>query len=237
FADLDKLLFIYEAWGHQLYPKINFDAMVDRLEALGNKREVHTVMNRFRVGISDLLGAVKSDDVVEQFDSPHEETDQENQEPILADAFPDSDEEREMAAQFDAKWQNLIDEQQQYQGGSRVAGMPEEIEEEMVAGPSKVTLPDGVSSAMQEEDRRAMSQIVSNNDNLDSVQPLSDVTEAINTSLHGLTGEERAARSRFLALERMRAKKSVIGAEKSSSKQSLDCNSFKMALNSSFSNN
>ncbi|TNN12814.1 TIMELESS-interacting protein isoform 1 [Schistosoma japonicum] len=51
FQDLDRLLFTYEAWSNRLVPRMSFPEVVDRLEAVGNKREIRVALHKLRNGI------------------------------------------------------------------------------------------------------------------------------------------------------------------------------------------
>lgn len=50
FEDLSHLLFVYESWAHRMLPKFTFAEIVDRLEAIGSKREVHSALLKMRNG-------------------------------------------------------------------------------------------------------------------------------------------------------------------------------------------
>ncbi|CDS37965.1 timeless putative [Echinococcus multilocularis] len=50
FEDLDKLMFIYESWAHRMLPKFSFMDVIERLEAVGSKREVQTALKSMRAG-------------------------------------------------------------------------------------------------------------------------------------------------------------------------------------------
>ena len=52
-ADLVALLRHIELWGHRLYPKANMDELTERLEWLGAKREVRTLLRKMRLGEED----------------------------------------------------------------------------------------------------------------------------------------------------------------------------------------
>ncbi|CAH8490636.1 unnamed protein product [Schistosoma rodhaini] len=51
FQDLNKLLFVYEAWSHRLVPRMSFSEVIDRLENVGSKREIRVALHRLRNGI------------------------------------------------------------------------------------------------------------------------------------------------------------------------------------------
>ncbi|MBN3306677.1 TIPIN protein, partial [Amia calva] len=47
--DLKTLIQRMENWAHRLYPKLQFDDFVDKLESLGSKKEVQTCLKRIRL--------------------------------------------------------------------------------------------------------------------------------------------------------------------------------------------
>ncbi|XP_070765660.1 TIMELESS-interacting protein [Enoplosus armatus] len=47
--DLRLLMHKMENWAHRLYPKLQFEDFVDRVEKLGNKKEVQTCLKRIRL--------------------------------------------------------------------------------------------------------------------------------------------------------------------------------------------
>nr|XP_020511708.1 TIMELESS-interacting protein [Labrus bergylta]XP_020511709.1 TIMELESS-interacting protein [Labrus bergylta] len=47
--DLRLLMHKMENWAHRLYPKLQFDDFIDRVEKLGNKKEVQTCLKRIRL--------------------------------------------------------------------------------------------------------------------------------------------------------------------------------------------
>nr|XP_033775455.1 TIMELESS-interacting protein isoform X2 [Geotrypetes seraphini] len=49
--DLKTLIRHMEHWAHRLFPKLQFDDFVDRLETLGNKKEVQTCLKRIRLDV------------------------------------------------------------------------------------------------------------------------------------------------------------------------------------------
>ncbi|KAA3680857.1 uncharacterized protein DEA37_0009552 [Paragonimus westermani] len=51
FQDLDRLLFVYEAWAHRLMPKLSFPDIIERLEKVGSRREIQVALHRLRNGI------------------------------------------------------------------------------------------------------------------------------------------------------------------------------------------
>lgn len=50
FDDLQKLMFIYESWANRMLPKFPFTEIMERLEVVGTKREVHNALQGMRVG-------------------------------------------------------------------------------------------------------------------------------------------------------------------------------------------
>ncbi|NWY05871.1 TIPIN protein, partial [Nothoprocta ornata] len=49
--DLKTLMRHMEHWAHRLYPKLQFDDFIDRVESLGNKKEVQTCLKRIRLDL------------------------------------------------------------------------------------------------------------------------------------------------------------------------------------------
>ncbi|XP_030045338.1 TIMELESS-interacting protein [Microcaecilia unicolor] len=49
--DLKTLIRHMEHWAHRLFPKLQFDDFVDRMETLGNKKEVQTCLKRIRLDV------------------------------------------------------------------------------------------------------------------------------------------------------------------------------------------
>uniref|UniRef100_A0A8C9FN93 TIMELESS-interacting protein n=1 Tax=Pavo cristatus TaxID=9049 RepID=A0A8C9FN93_PAVCR len=49
--DLKTLLRHMEHWAHRLFPKLQFDDFIDRVETLGNKKEVQTCLKRIRLDL------------------------------------------------------------------------------------------------------------------------------------------------------------------------------------------
>ncbi|XP_054858706.1 TIMELESS-interacting protein isoform X2 [Eublepharis macularius] len=50
-ADLKTLIRHMEHWAHRLFPKLQFEDFVDRVECLGNKKEVQTCLKRIRLDL------------------------------------------------------------------------------------------------------------------------------------------------------------------------------------------
>ncbi|XP_072201849.1 TIMELESS-interacting protein [Excalfactoria chinensis] len=49
--DLKTLLRHMEHWAHRLFPKLQFDDFIDRVESLGSKKEVQTCLKRIRLDL------------------------------------------------------------------------------------------------------------------------------------------------------------------------------------------
>ncbi|XP_005148854.2 TIMELESS-interacting protein isoform X1 [Melopsittacus undulatus] len=49
--DLKTLMRHMEHWAHRLYPKLQFEDFIDRVESLGNKKEVQTCLKRIRLDL------------------------------------------------------------------------------------------------------------------------------------------------------------------------------------------
>lgn len=61
---LDKIMWKLEHWCHRLYPKLQYDECLYRIEKLGNKKLVRTYMGKLRQGLVD-LDEIANDEVVE----------------------------------------------------------------------------------------------------------------------------------------------------------------------------
>jgi len=73
--DLNKFLSALEHWAHRLFPKLAFDDCLEKIESLGQKREIKVAMRKMRLGES-LLDANNQTTVVTQ-DGPAPETEEE----------------------------------------------------------------------------------------------------------------------------------------------------------------
>ncbi|XP_015198550.1 TIMELESS-interacting protein isoform X2 [Lepisosteus oculatus] len=66
--DLKLLIQKMENWAHRLYPKLQFDDFIDKLESLGSKKEVQTCLKRIRLDMplthEDFVG--KDDEAEEE---------------------------------------------------------------------------------------------------------------------------------------------------------------------------
>ncbi|NWR83672.1 TIPIN protein, partial [Furnarius figulus] len=49
--DLKTLIQHMEHWAHRLFPKLQFEDFIDRVESLGNKREIQTCLKRIRLDL------------------------------------------------------------------------------------------------------------------------------------------------------------------------------------------
>ncbi|XP_055727951.1 TIMELESS-interacting protein-like, partial [Salvelinus fontinalis] len=66
--DLKVLMQRMENWAHRLYPKLQFEDFIDKLETLGSKKEVQTCLKRIRLDMplihEDFIGDDGEDDAV-----------------------------------------------------------------------------------------------------------------------------------------------------------------------------
>lgn len=103
--DLKTLIRNMEHWAHRLFPKLQFEDFIDRVEYLGNKKEVQTCLKRIRLDLPILHeDFVSNDDEVgesEGLDVTAAELD-----PFLTD----SSESEKFASELS---RNLTEEQQQ----------------------------------------------------------------------------------------------------------------------------
>jgi hypothetical protein len=55
--DLARLLYLYQLWGHKMFPKLQFKEMIDRVEKLCHKESimVNLIILLFEIFISRLL--------------------------------------------------------------------------------------------------------------------------------------------------------------------------------------
>ncbi|XP_076668632.1 TIMELESS-interacting protein [Andrena cerasifolii] len=74
--DLDRVMKRMEHWAHRLFPKLEFDDFVDRLEKLGTKKELMVFVTKYR---QDMITA--EDDIIIE-DNVDAENDKEQDEPI-----------------------------------------------------------------------------------------------------------------------------------------------------------
>ncbi|XP_040198195.1 TIMELESS-interacting protein isoform X1 [Rana temporaria] len=66
--DLRVLLRQMENWAHRLFPKLKFEDFLNRLETLGNKKEVQTCLKRIRMDLPIFHEDFVSDEVVVQME-------------------------------------------------------------------------------------------------------------------------------------------------------------------------
>ncbi|XP_045081222.1 TIMELESS-interacting protein isoform X2 [Coregonus clupeaformis] len=70
--DLRVLMQRMENWAHRLYPKLQFEDFIDKLETLGSKKEVQTCLKRIRLDMplihEDFIGNDGDDDAVASSD-------------------------------------------------------------------------------------------------------------------------------------------------------------------------
>lgn len=65
--DLKTLIRHMEHWAHRLFPKLQFEDFIDRVESLGNKKEVQTCLKRIRLDLPILHeDFISSNDAVEE---------------------------------------------------------------------------------------------------------------------------------------------------------------------------
>ncbi|XP_071345845.1 TIMELESS-interacting protein isoform X2 [Trachinotus anak] len=86
-ADLRLLMQKMENWAHRLYPKLQFEDFIDKVEKLGNKKEVQTCLKRIRLDMpltdEDFIGGVGEEEAAPQLDL-FRDTD-----PFSGSSFPD----------------------------------------------------------------------------------------------------------------------------------------------------
>ncbi|KAJ8417227.1 hypothetical protein AAFF_G00284540 [Aldrovandia affinis] len=83
--DLRVLMQRMENWAHRLYPKLQFEDFIDKLESLGGKKEVQTCLKRIRLDMPLTHEDFISDDV-----PPGEEDGVLREDHMLEDPFGDS---------------------------------------------------------------------------------------------------------------------------------------------------
>lgn len=74
--DLDRVMKRMEHWAHRLFPKLEFDSFLERLEKLGTKKDLQVFIKKYRL---DMVTA--DDDMIVQ-DNMDAESDKEQDEPI-----------------------------------------------------------------------------------------------------------------------------------------------------------
>ncbi|XP_068128540.1 TIMELESS-interacting protein [Hyperolius riggenbachi] len=69
--DLKVLLRKMENWAHRLYPKLQFEDFLNRLETLGNKKEVQTCLKKIRMDMPIVHEDFVNEEVVVQMEDNH----------------------------------------------------------------------------------------------------------------------------------------------------------------------
>ncbi|NWY41106.1 TIPIN protein, partial [Sylvia atricapilla] len=64
--DLKTLIQHMEHWAHRLFPKLQFEDFIDRVESLGNKKEVQTCLKRIRLDLPILHEDFKHNEAEEE---------------------------------------------------------------------------------------------------------------------------------------------------------------------------
>lgn len=75
-VDLDRVMKRLEHWGHRLFPKLQFDDFLDRLEKLGSKKDLQVFVKKYRL---DMLN--EDNDIIDQVNTDEEE-DKAEEEPV-----------------------------------------------------------------------------------------------------------------------------------------------------------
>ncbi|XP_074012885.1 TIMELESS-interacting protein [Numenius arquata] len=100
--DLKTLIRHMEHWAHRLFPKLQFEDFIDRVESLGNKKEVQTCLKRIRLDLPIL-----HEDFVSNEDGAGESN---GLDPATEDVRPCSDSAEELGS---LSGTTLTEEQQQ----------------------------------------------------------------------------------------------------------------------------
>lgn len=66
--DLDAILKRMQHWAHRMYPKYNLDDSLRTIERIGRKKQMHTYMNKYRLGMLDPV-VTNTDDVEDDDDN------------------------------------------------------------------------------------------------------------------------------------------------------------------------
>ncbi|MBZ3891194.1 TIMELESS-interacting protein [Sciurus carolinensis] len=103
--DLKTLIRHMEHWAHRLFPKLQFEDFIDRVEYLGNKKEVQTCLKRIRLDLP-----VLHEDFVSNNDEVGESNDLDLTAVELDPFLTDSSESEKFASESS---RNLTEEQQQ----------------------------------------------------------------------------------------------------------------------------
>lgn len=75
-SDLDRIMKRLEHWGHRLFPKLDFDDFLERLEKLGTKRDLQVFIHKYRL---DMVS--ENNDIIIE-DNMDAEEEKEQEEPI-----------------------------------------------------------------------------------------------------------------------------------------------------------
>ncbi|XP_049634303.1 TIMELESS-interacting protein [Suncus etruscus] len=103
--DLKTLIRHMEHWAHRLFPKLQFEDFIDRVEHLGNKKEVQTCLKRIRLDLPIVHEDFVSNNDIEEENNGNEVT------TIELDPFTTNSSGSEKFASESSR--NLTDEQQQ----------------------------------------------------------------------------------------------------------------------------
>nr|CAB3266970.1 TIMELESS-interacting protein-like [Phallusia mammillata] len=68
--DLDLMMSKLEHWAHRLFPKFMFDDCLEKIEALGHKKEIQTCMKRIRMGMPVMDDNMQSTIITEDGPTP-----------------------------------------------------------------------------------------------------------------------------------------------------------------------
>lgn len=61
-TDLDAIMKRMQHWAHRMYPKYNLDDSLRTIERIGRKKQMHTYMNKYRLGMLDPVVSNEADD-------------------------------------------------------------------------------------------------------------------------------------------------------------------------------
>lgn len=75
-TDLDRIMKRLEHWGHRLFPKLDFDDFLEKVENLGSKKDLQVFIHKYR------LDMIKEDNDIIIEDNMDVEDDREQDEPI-----------------------------------------------------------------------------------------------------------------------------------------------------------
>ncbi|XP_077375385.1 TIMELESS-interacting protein-like isoform X4 [Festucalex cinctus] len=82
--DVRLLMHKMENWAHRLYPKLQFEDFMDRVEKLGAKKEVQTCLKRIRLDMP-----LTHEDFIGEDEAPPEADILEDSDPFSSQSFPD----------------------------------------------------------------------------------------------------------------------------------------------------